>query len=157
MRQTVHAGKSLDFVTPDELEQRLGSLARRLRSDQRTMRPGAQGKTDSAGLLVLPVYECPVGLEFALHRLVIEADGFTPGVPFNAAAGYIDILRSDERCDFLSLAAGSGAIPAVFSAGTQDAIRFRNGEVVSVRIVGGPASNGIVVRGQGTLQPVTTE
>ena len=155
MRQAVVPGKTIEAVTPAELDKALGEFAGRVAAsrDKRTQRPSGALRLDATGAGIITIYAVPLGMEFALHRLLIDADGFTPGAPYNAAAGYVDILRGDERVDFLSLAAGSGAIPAVFSAGDSDAVRFRNGEQVNLRVVGGPVSTTVQVRAQGTLAP----
>jgi len=156
VKTILRPGQEIETVTPSELEERLAELGHQIRSDERTMRPDGDGVTNAAGNGNTPIYQVPLGMQFNLHRLLVEADGFTPGAPYNAAAGWIDVLRGDERVDFLPLAVGSGAIPALVTYGTADAIRFRNGEVVAIALFGGPASTGFIGRAQGTLQPITT-
>lgn len=154
MRQMIHPGKTIDIPSTDEIRALLAQELRALRSDQRTWRDEGSTKTDANGAALVTAATVPVGMEFALHRLVIEADGFTPGAPFQAAAAFVAIMRNDHREDFFTLAAPAG-IPAVFTAGEADAIRYSNGEKVQLQIVAGPASTGVVCRVQGTLQPVT--
>jgi hypothetical protein len=147
---TLKAGAELDVLTPDEAREIVLDMLERAREQQETPeRAGASGRTDGAGALALRVYAVPLGREFSLHRLVVDAEGFTPGAPFTNAAGYIDIRRSGVRVDFVNLSVG---IPALALDGNDTAIRFRNGEEVEIVIAGGPASTNVRAEIQGMLR-----
>jgi hypothetical protein len=155
VKQQLLPGGSIDALTPAEFDKRVQALLEHLSSDEDVVRGSEVAKLDASGNGVVQVYVVPSGMKFNLHRVAVNADGFTPGVPFTNAAGYIDILRGSVRQDFLPLAAAAGGIPAVWAQGGDAAIRYRNGEAVEVAIVGGPASTGVRVEIQGDLSPLT--
>jgi hypothetical protein len=103
------------------------------------------------------LYEPPPGFTLALHRFSILNGGNNFGTPFNAAAGYWELRVNDEMIDGASLeapAAGKvgGTLPVVKTWGTRDAPRIRDGEVMSLFMSGGPVSQKLTVKGQGTLE-----
>jgi hypothetical protein len=119
-----------------------------------SMQTDASGNVNRAISPNAILYEPPPGFTLALHRLLIGAGGFNFGTPFNAAAAYWELRVNDEAIDGGSLVAGSGgALPFVYSKGTRDAPRARDGEVLSLFISGTAAlaNKTITVRGQGTL------
>jgi hypothetical protein len=97
--------------------------------------------------------EPPPGFTFALHRLVISVAGYNFGTPFNAAGAYWELRVNDEMMDGGSLVANVGSFPVAYSRGTRDAVRCRDGEVLSLFVSGTAAfaNKSITVRGQGTL------
>lgn len=103
------------------------------------------------------LYEPPPGFTLALHRLSIKAGGSNFGTPFNGAAGYWELRVNDEMVDGASLEAPAvgktgGILPVVKTWGTRDAPHIRDGEVMSLFMSAGPASQSITVKGQGTLE-----
>jgi hypothetical protein len=149
------AGAELDVVSPEEAREIVKAAieqAREAGGVEEPIRAEEGGVTDAAGGVTLPVYVVPIGREFVLTRILVDADGFTPGAPFVAAAGFVDVLRSGERVDFKSLAAAAGGLPTLSTDSKATGTRWRNGEAVEVRIVGGPANTTVRARVQGWLR-----
>jgi hypothetical protein len=151
MKATLTAGAVLDFITKDELrELALEFLERQAEEPSvQSIRGEESGVTDGTGACTIVVYTVPLGREFISNRVIVDADGYTPGAPFKNVAGYIDVLRSEERVDFINLATG---IPAMSIDEDDTANRFRNGETVSIVIVGGPANTSVRAKVAGSLR-----
>lgn len=100
------------------------------------------------------LYEPPPGFTLALHRLTISAGGNNFGTPFTVAAGYWELRVNDEMLDGGSLVSGAGSFPVARTWGTRDALRVRDGEVLSLLVSGTNTFAGkvVTVRGQGTLE-----
>jgi hypothetical protein len=155
-RATIKQGETIDFVSPDELRAILGEAAsQQNRLSPQTSRPIEGIVLDANGNGTVELYKVPAGMEFALHRIIIDADGITPAAPFTNPAGFAEILRGGAMFGFVSFAPAAGGLPAVNTWGSDNAIRYRNDEVVEVSIVGGPANGTIIIRAQGTLSPLT--
>jgi hypothetical protein len=155
VKQQLLPGGSIDALTPEEFDRRLAALLEKFSSDEDVVRGSEVVKLDAAGHGIVQAYVVPQGMKFNLHRVAVNADGYTPGAPFTNAAGYIDILRGGVRQDFFPLSAAAGGMPAVWAQGGDAAIRYRNGEAVEIEIVGGPPSTGVRVEIQGDLSPLT--
>jgi hypothetical protein len=148
-------GAELEALTPAEFKAYIDELVIRLFGDEGVMRDEGFVNLDASGNGVIKAYTVPQGMNFNLHRVVIDVEGFTPGAPFTNAAGWIDVNRGGDRQDFLPLAATVGGIPAVWAQSGDAAIRYRNGESVEISINGGPASRDARAKIQGTLKPLT--
>lgn len=120
----------------------------------------ASVQTTAAGGLSLnttpncSLYEPPPGFTFALHRLTIFTGGTTGNTfatPYTLAASGWELRVNDQLVDGNSMISGQGQLPIVATWGTRDAPRIRDGEVLSLFMVNGPASTLITVKGQGTL------
>ena len=150
MKFKLHAGAEIDVLSPDEAREIVVEALGRAREELNEIaRPAESGVTDATGAVTIEVYTVPMGYEFALNRLVIDADGFTPGAPFKSGVGFIDVRRAGKRVDFVNLQNG---IPALAVDGPDTAIRFRNGEQLEVVLVGGPANTTVQVGAQGRLR-----
>ena len=154
------AGHTVEVVSPQELEAILRGVLGEARAERnrgpQVERPADGIKLDNTGACVpTTIFTVPQGMDFALHRVIIDDDTHTPGNPFTAAGAYMDILRRGVREDFLALTAAAGGFPVVKTWSMVEAIRFRNGETVQVQFVAGPANGTVLVRMQGTLQPFT--
>lgn len=150
MKFKLQAGQEVDVLDAAEAREIVAELLERVRADREIpVRMGEGGQTDGAGAVTIPVYVVPLGREFALNRLLVDADGYTPAAPYTNAAGYIDVRRGGVRVDFVGL---SNGIPALSIDGKETANRFRNGETVEVVIVGGPANTSIQVEIHGMLR-----
>jgi hypothetical protein len=155
-RATIKQGETIDFVSPDELRAILGEAASQQNQlSPQTSRPIEGIVLDANGNGTVELYKVPAGMEFALHRIVIDLDSATPATPYTNANGYAEILRGGTMQDFVSFAPAAGGLPAVNSWGGGAALRYRNDEVVEIAIVGGPANGTVLVRAQGVLQPLT--
>jgi hypothetical protein len=122
-------------------------------------------QTSAAGVIDTPssdkamLFEPPPGFTLALHRFTIKVfdpsntqAGSNFGNPFNVAAGYWELRVNGDFVDGGSLVANAGSFPAVKTWGTRDAIRIRDGEVLSLFVNGTAtlANKTLSIRGQGT-------
>lgn len=148
-RTKVVPGAELEIPSAEDIAAAIRPLL--AEPELRTMRGAKSGATDSAGALSdLIVYTVPPGWDFSLNRLLIEADGYTPAAPWVNAAGYIQLVRSGEVVDFVTLGgAVAGGIPMLLADSDDTAHLFRNGQTVGLRIVGGPTSTVITAKFQG--------
>jgi hypothetical protein len=108
------------------------------------------GATDATGAVSIDAYQVPLGMEFRLGRIIIEADGFSYAVMFTNAAGSVTIRRGGVLLDGFNLSQG---IPNTWTASSGNAPRFRNGEKVTLVVAGGPANTNLVARIEGDLLP----
>lgn len=155
MKHKLVPGAELDVLSPREARELLEDY---FREEATTIvRAAAQGKTDANGHLLLNLYAPPQGFELLLTRLLVNADGFTPGNPFSAGAGYIDVLRGDRRVDFKSIAPGTTGIPALLTTSSTAAVLARNGEQIAIELFIGPFSTGIEAELQGILRRLPAE
>lgn len=124
----------------------------------RTIVERTQGTTDGSGVADFPIYQVPNGYEVVVTRLNIDAVGFTPASPYTNAAGFLALysgqkfsINGGQIVDFLpNPPVASGAIlPASITNGVDQAGIFRGGEVISLRIQGGPVTIPVWVRLQG--------
>lgn len=159
MKVALKPNAELDVLTRDELREELEAIVARLHDRPAVVRPDEEGATDAGGELELEFYRVPMGMAFRLTRVYVVADGFTPAVPFNGAGGFLELLRGGVPIVGVSLvaaAAEGGRLPMtlVDADSPESAAWFANGEVVAIRITNGPASTGVGVRAQGTLEPI---
>jgi hypothetical protein len=158
---TLPGGVKLDMLTADELRDVLMEVASGFYRgpatfiDEMALQLDGSGNGTTMGWKV-----APAGMEFALHRMVVDLDpgastNYSVGAPYTNAAGYILIRRAGKLQDFFSLASSAGGIPAVYTSSHAQSIRFKNNHPLNVQVVGGPASGTLIFRVQGTQQPVT--
>lgn len=103
------------------------------------------------------IYNVPPAQRFTLHRIVVDDDVHNPGTPFTNAGGYVQVERGGVRVAWLSLdpAAGvAGGIPGVIAAGGSSGPQWQSREQITVTVVKGPANGTLLIRGQGTLDPI---
>lgn len=149
MKQKVVPGATIDAATPKEVAELVRAL---IRTDvYERVRESSTGNLDAAGDGSVDVYKVPVGMEFRLCRVIVLPAGYTYAAMFTNAAGGVTIERNGGVIiDGFNLAAG---LPNAWSAGSGAAPRYKNGEVVSIGFVGGPASTGVLVRIEGDQFP----
>lgn len=119
----------------------------------------ASMNTDGSGNISLAVqpnaalYEPPPGFTFALHRLGIFVGASSPnfGNPYTNAGSWWELRINGETIDGGSMVSGQGSLPVVRTWGTRDALRVRDGEVLSFFMQGGPTPRNIYIKGQGSL------
>jgi hypothetical protein len=129
----------------------------------------ASGNTDASGMLFLPVYAVAAGMEFRLHRAVVEAQGSSPtspssagwygfyGVGMDQAPGgtvtaTINDLLQGALLDFAPASAGGATFPAIFTDNSMQAAEVRGPQRLALVVVSGPATKRITVRYQGSLK-----
>lgn len=93
----------------------------------------------------------PPGFTLALHRIGIFPDGSNFGTPFTAAASYWELRIGNETIEGGSTVSGQGSLPAIKTWGTRDALRIRDGEVLSFFMSAGPASKRITIKMQASV------
>ncbi len=148
------------MLTREELRAELDSLRLALALKPAIVRAEKDGDTTAAGALTLEFYKVPLGMSFALTRLVVLADGFTPAVPFNGAGAFLELLRNDVPIAWASLVAAAaiapGALPfqLIDADSESSAAWFANGDCAAIRLTAGPVSTNIIARAQGVLEPI---
>jgi hypothetical protein len=142
-------GEELDFLTPAEAAALLQSVFRE-EVQERVHAQSPATATDNTGAVSLEVYTVPMGMEFRLARVIVEADGVTYAAMFVNAAGSVTIQRGGQVVDGFNLSAG---IPNTWTSGKEAAPRYRNGEKVFIVVVGGPATRNMSARIEGDLFP----
>lgn len=149
MKQAVVPGGTIDAATTAEVAELVQALVRV--DVYERVRESATGDLDANGDGVVQCYKVPVGMEFRLCRVLVTAAGYSYAAMFTNAAGGVTIERNgDVIIDGYNLAAG---IPNAWSAGSGAAPRYKNGEMVTVRFVGGPPDTGVLVRIEGDQFP----
>lgn len=148
MKQRVVPGGEIDAVTGGEFRELAQVLLRK--DTMERVRASEVGALDGDGNGSVDIYGPPLGMEFRLCRLIVEANGYTYAAMFTNAAGSVAIKRGDVTVDGYNLAAG---IPNAWSAGPGSAPRYKNGERVTVAIVGGPADVSVTVSIEGDQFP----
>lgn len=108
------------------------------------------GVQDKANILTPPP-----GFTLALHRIGIFPDGSNFGTPFTAAGAYWELRIGNETIDGGSMVSAVGSIPVVKTYGTRDALRVRDGEVLSFFMSAGPASKRITLKLQSSVDRTT--
>ena len=116
-----------------------------------SMQTSGAGGIDIATNDKATLYEPPPGFTFALHRFVIFDTAHTLGTPYTGAGSWWELRINNEMVDGNPMVSGQGQLPAIATWGTRDAIRVRDGEVLSLFMSGGPTNTRLVVKGQGTL------
>jgi hypothetical protein len=154
----------LDVLSPAEAKKIIGDeLDDRLDlNPTELVRAEESGVTSAAGALVLPVYVVPPAMEFRVHVVVIEADGFSPAVPFQGAGAFWRLRVSGRAVDLGSCVAGAPAsiasqLPDRKTYGFMQGAVAVNQEAVEFELTAGPANTLVRVLAQGTLvtQPGT--
>lgn len=147
-KQKVIPGGELEYLSADEARALMRAELRAVVSER--VQNEQNGLADGTGAVSIEAYTVPVGMEFRLARVVIEADGFSYAAMFTNAAGSVTIRRGGVLLDGFNLSQG---IPNTWTAGSGNAPRYRNGEKVTLVVVGGPANANIVARVEGDLFP----
>jgi hypothetical protein len=149
-----------DTVTPEEHRQitreELDAHDAHGRPLTELVRPEESGQTDATGALLLPIYRPPAGMEFRVHLLSVEADGFTEAVPFNGAGAYFRAQIDGRKFDAASLVAAAAngvGLPFVRQYGESQGGVALNNEAVELVIVAGPANTLVRALVQGVLIP----
>jgi hypothetical protein len=157
MKVRLPGNYELDVLSPDEARTVVGAeLDKRARPKTELVRAEESGVTDAAGGLVLPVYVVPAGMEFRVHVVVVEVDGFTPAVPFNGAGAYWRLrvaTRAVDEASLVAAAANGSQLPFVRSYGFMQGAVSVNQEALEFELVAGPAAKQVRVFAQGTLVP----
>lgn len=155
----VKIGKlDIDIVTPHEAKRIIGDeLDERFDlAPTELVRAEESGKTDAAGLLVLPIYVVPPAMEFRVHVIVVEADGFTPAAPFNGAGAWWRVRvasRGVDEASMVAAAVNGSQLPFVKTYGFMQGAVAVNQEPLELEINAGPANTLIRAFAQGTLVP----
>ena len=158
MKTRIVPGAEIETVTPLEASQLIAELLGAGGRPQVPLRAEQAGKTDAGGNATVYAYTVPPGMGFRLTRVLVQADGFTPGAPFTGAGAYLEIIRNDVMVDFLPLTVGSGgSLPSAWSESESDAPYYANGDAAGIRVNLGPATTGLLVRIQGELLAVAPE
>jgi len=148
VKQRVVPGQEIDAATSGELHELAQVLLRK--DTMERVRAAEVAPLDSDGNGTVDIYGPPLGMEFRLCRVIVEANGYTYAAMFTNATGSVAIKRGAVTVDGYNLAAG---IPNAWSAGSGSAPRYKNGEQVTVEIVGGPPGVSVTVSIEGDQFP----
>lgn len=159
--QTLHIGGrqvELDLLTKEDIESVLDErVSGWLRPPNRTRIPGGV-RLDGSGNGTITAYTVEPGMEFILTRAEFRVNGTTGGsaaTPFNpASAGGIDILVNGDWRDGYAFGGSpsAGSLPAVWTENPDRTIVLYGGDILTYKIVGGPASLGFVANTIGLLK-----
>ena len=149
-------GKEIDLLTVHDAQRAIRHALRN--PDSELIRPEESGKTDANGNLLIPIYVVPAGMEFRPHVLNVEADGFTPALPFQGAGAYWQLRVASRVIDEGSLVAGAPSniafqIPFTRNYGQMQGGIAVNLEPLELNIVAGPINTLIRALVNGTLLP----
>lgn len=146
MQFRLRAGELIDVLTRPELDDAFRQHEARTRAWQheqerevRWLRIPASGMTDANGNATLEVYRVGQGQEIRVQRIVVTADGYDAGTPHSG--GGIQLLRDGVIVDVGT----GGELPGTIVSPDGAGARFRNGALLEVEILKGPASSGVHV------------
>lgn len=150
-KHKIAAGEEIDVLNADEARQIVDDVVARVvrQADEIEWRGEESAVTDANGNALIPVFVVPPGRIFRITRLVAAADGFTAAAPFRNPAGALQVLRGNTIVDFVNLENG---LPALSTDSRDTGTRWRNGELVQVQLIGGPANTSVNVTAQGFLR-----
>ena len=128
----------------------------------------ATGNTDASGNAFIVVYAVAAGMQFRLHRAVIEAQGSSPSspsslgwygfyslgqdnLPGGSYTNINDVLQGSLK-DFAPSTSGGPTFPAVFTDNSMQAVECRGPNRLVLIVSGGPVSKRITVNYQGSLR-----
>lgn len=148
----------VEFVTQRfaQVETLLAAALDQLRRDRAVegWRQVKSAQTDASGDLTLELFQTNPNQKLALHRLYVAATGYTFASPFNGAGAMLEIQVNGKSWDGVSLvasAAGGASLPAVFTASRLQTVEAQDGETLTLKVTGGPASTMIEARLLGVL------
>lgn len=114
-------------------------------------------QSPSSGPLTIPVFDVPPMMKYTIHRIYIEAVGFSWASPYQAAGAMVELQVDGEDWDGHGLVGSGqpvGQLPIVFTAGSLSGLEPQDGERFQVVITVPPASTNIKVRVQGVMVPM---
>lgn len=153
MKVKLVAGSEVDLVSPEELRLVLNEYVEQFRRQHsERVRATLQNISDGTGQVSIDAFEVPVGMEFRLSRVLVTADGFTFAAPSPAGVS-IEIRRNGSQGPLVDGAKPAVGLPWPWVAGGSPSPHYRNGETVTVHVVGGPANVNISVYVEGDLYP----
>ena len=151
MKFKLRAGAELDSLTQDELDASLAraleALHERRRVDEqapRWIRADASGQLDANGNGIIDVYRVRQGQELRVRRFLLEVDGYNAAASFQG--GGIQLLR-----DGLLESFQGGPLPALGTCTEGAEPHMRNGDLVQLQVIAGPANAMVTATVEGPL------
>lgn len=144
-----------------ELEKKVEKALEKWQFETQTYFNVASLNTDASGNIGTSVQDKaniltpPPGFTLALHRIGIFVDGSNFGTPFTAAGAYWELRIGNETIEGGSMVSAVGSLPVVRTWGTRDALRVRDGEVLSFFMNAGPASKRVFLKMQSSVDRTT--
>lgn len=149
MKFKFEAGAEVDLLSSDEYKSGVAELLKQLSRSNRapnSIDETYQGTTDASGNLpATAIFRVPVGMVVAIHRINIEAYGYTRAAPYTQ--GYINFsLDVDSRHKiFVGLpASGSTVFPATIVDSVSAAKIAKDGQIIIATGAGLPVNTVIV-------------
>lgn len=128
MKVNLRAGASIDVLSPDEYEHGVSKLHAELaRIDTKDY--FQQAFQIPAGSYSQVVYECPLGSMVQIHRLTVNAPGYSASNPLTS--GNVEFLLNSDMIQFLPV--DSIVAPVVMTEGT-GGIVLHGGETIGVNV-----------------------
>jgi hypothetical protein len=142
----------LDLLTRPEAREMFAAQ----RPPTELVRAEESGITDANGNLVLPIYVVPAAMEFRVHVVNVEADGFSPAVMFNGAGGFWQLRVAGRVIDERSLVAAAPSdlasqLPFTRTYGFMQGAVAVNNEPFELLLNAGPVNTVVRALAQGTL------
>jgi len=137
-------------MTPEDAGKRIAnllSLANRP-TKKRIYEASVQGQTDGSGNCLFKIWDVPAGYDAHLTRVIVEADGFTPGTTYSA--GFWQLLEGEQGTT-QPVAVGmlrtfATVIPSLQTDNDSNAWAYRSGSSVLFRLSGtAPIASKLVV------------
>jgi hypothetical protein len=152
----------IDVVTAEELHNELRSAfeffaAGYLRPPQ-VARPEGGVILSAGGAGIAELYVVDPGMVFRMTRLFVTCNAATFGVPLSGLTAGIDVYRGSGAVnDPIDGVGPISTIPQVATWNRVNGPIFRDGEIVRVGVVGGPAAGQLFCRAAGILEPLVGE
>ena len=145
MKFKFEAGADVDLLSGEEYDHGIGKVLKMLSRSQRgpnSIDETRQGTTDANGNLpATEIFRVPVGMVVAIHRINVEAEGYTRAAPYTQ--GYINFsLDAESRHKiFVGLpASGSTVFPATLVDSVSAAKIAKDGQIIIAKGAGLPVN-----------------
>lgn len=160
-RVELRAGAVIDTISSEEMGAHLRDLAAALGAGKRepdVLAPQARLVTDASGNLPAGgglgrLYEVPLGMIAIIHRINVEAAGYTRSAPLTAGWIAFAVDSPTQGGTVVGLPAGSSAVvPATIVDSLSAAVIVKGGQTFGAYGTGLPASTAFTFRLQVVLK-----
>jgi hypothetical protein len=154
MKHLIKPGAQIDIPSLAEIQ----GVVRQSVPNVSYIRASQNVVLDGTGSGIVSVYECPMGMEFMVQRILVDLDtaaGPNDGnVLLNVAGRSVQYLRSDTRIEYGNPASAAGvpSIPGAQSWGAMQGPYIRNGEAFQVLAHGLTAGAVLAITVSGELR-----
>jgi len=155
VKHVLKPNAELELLTQDELRAALSELVSGYLRPPTFTRDPAGVKLDGSGDGTVTFQAIDAGMIFVVTRMEFFVDGYDSRAPFSPAGqGGLDIYVNGQWRDGYQFGGTTGGLlPATFTQSESRAIRMFGGDVLTVGVLGGPASTGFSAALCGLLTP----